>query len=336
MEQFSKYIIAVLVTFAIGVIIGPFFIKLMKRLKFGQQVRDDGPQTHLAKQNTPTIGGIIIFVAVAIVCAVYSLNGMALIAALTAGAYGIVGFLDDFIKIVKKRSLGLRAYQKIIGQFGIAAIVAVYAYNSPYIGSSIYLPFTQQMLDLGVFYIPIAIFVIIAVVNALNLTDGLDGLASGVSGVIILTFTAIIAVMGSRYTDLSYHAVALSNQLDSLATFGAIMLGGVLAFLRFNIYPARIFMGDTGSLMLGGAISALVLFSRLALFIPVAGGVLVASCVSVILQVGSYKLRKKRIFKMAPLHHHFELKGNHETKVTAMYVIVTIILCLVTMLMVKI
>lgn len=331
MEQFSKYIIAALVTFAIGVIIGPFFIKLMKRLKFGQQVRDDGPQTHLAKQNTPTIGGIIIFVAVAIVCAIYRLSGMALIAALTAGAYGIVGFLDDFIKIVKKRSLGLRAYQKIIGQFGFAAIVAVYAYNSPYIGSSVYLPFTDQMLDLGIFYIPIAVFVIIAVVNALNLTDGLDGLASGVSGVIILTFTVLIAVMGSRY-----HAVALSNELDGLATFGAIMLGGVLAFLRFNIYPARIFMGDTGSLMLGGAISAMVLFSRLALFIPVAGGVLVASCVSVILQVGSYKLRKKRIFKMAPLHHHFELKGNHETKVTSMYVIVTIILCLITMLMVKI
>ncbi|MBR3750721.1 MAG: phospho-N-acetylmuramoyl-pentapeptide-transferase [Clostridia bacterium] len=330
METFAQYIIPAIVTFAIGVILGPFFIKLMKRLKFGQQVRDDGPQSHLAKQNTPTIGGIIIFASVCVAAIIFGLKDMALIAALSAGAYGLVGFLDDFIKIVKKRSLGLRAYQKIIGQFGIAILLAVYAYNNPYIGTEIILPFTDAKWDLGLFYIPVAVFVVIAIVNAVNLTDGLDGLASSVSSVIILTFTVLIIAM-SNAADTEYAA-----QLNDLAKFGAVMLGGVLAFLRFNIYPARIFMGDTGSLMIGGAISAMVMFSRMMLLIPIAGGVLVASCVSVILQVGSYKLRKKRIFKMAPLHHHFELKGNHETKVTAMYVIVTVVLCLITMLMVKI
>ena len=142
--EFAKYILHALITFIIGVAIGPFFIKLMKRLKFGQQVRDDGPQTHLAKQNTPTIGGIIIFVAVAVACVIFGMNDIALIAALSAGCYGLVGFLDDFIKIVKKRSLGLRAYQKIIGQFGIATIVSVYAYKSPYIGSSVIIPFTDK------------------------------------------------------------------------------------------------------------------------------------------------------------------------------------------------
>jgi len=330
METFAQYIIPAIVTFAIGVILGPFFIKLMKRLKFGQQVRDDGPQSHLAKQNTPTIGGIIIFASVCVAAIIFGLKDMALIAALSAGAYGLVGFLDDFIKIVKKRSLGLRAYQKIIGQFGIAILLAVYAYNNPYIGTEIILPFTDAKWDLGLFYIPVAVFVVIAIVNAVNLTDGLDGLASSVSSVIILTFTVLIIAL-SNAADTEYAA-----QLNDLAKFGAVMLGGVLAFLRFNIYPARIFMGDTGSLMIGGAISAMVMFSRMMLLIPIAGGVLVASCVSVILQVGSYKLRKKRIFKMAPLHHHFELKGNHETKVTAMYVIVTVVLCLITMLMVKI
>ena len=330
METFAQFIIPAIVTFAIGVILGPFFIKLMKRLKFGQQVRDDGPQSHLAKQNTPTIGGIIIFAAVCIAAIIFGLKDMALIAALSAGAYGLVGFLDDFIKIYKKRSLGLRAYQKIIGQFGIAILLAVYAYNNPYIGTEIALPFTDAKLDLGIFYIPVAVFMVIAVVNAVNLTDGLDGLASSVSAVIILTFTVIIIAL-SNVADSEY-----AKQLTDLAKFGAVMLGGVLAFLRFNIYPARIFMGDTGSLMIGGAISAMVMFSKMMLLIPIAGGVLVASCVSVILQVGSYKLRKKRIFKMAPLHHHFELKGNHETKVTAMYVIITVILCLVALLMVKI
>lgn len=331
MEGLAKYILPLLAAFAVGIAAGPVVIRLMKRLKFGQQVRDDGPKTHLAKQNTPTIGGIIIFVAMAVTAAIFGVSEISLIAALAAAAYGLVGFLDDFIKIYKKRSMGLRAYQKIIGQFGIALIMAVYAYRSPYIGSSIMIPFTDRALDLGVFYIPVAVFVIIALVNAVNLTDGLDGLASGVMSVILFTFTAITV-----FLSVSVQDEALAAQLSGLAKFGALTVGATLAFLRYNIYPARIFMGDTGSLLLGGAISAMALFSRMMLFVPVACGVLVASCVSVILQVGSYKLRKKRIFKMAPLHHHFELLGNHETKVTSMYVLVTVILCLITLLAVRV
>ena len=334
MEQVIKYILPALVAFAIGVVIGPFVIKLMKRLKFGQQVRDDGPQSHLAKQNTPTIGGIIIFVAMAVTAAIFGLTEISLIATLVSGAYGLVGFLDDFIKIIKKRSMGLRAYQKIIGQFGIALITAVYAYRSPYIGSSIMLPFTDKLFDLGVFYIPVAVFVIVAIVNAVNLTDGLDGLASGVMCVILFTFTAVTAFSAQHFSGDGGNP-ELAARLVSLSKFGALTCGATLAFLRFNVYPARIFMGYTGSLLLGGALSVMALFSRMMLFVPVAGGVLVASCVSVILQVGSYKLRKKRIFKMAPLHHHFELMGYHETKVTSLYIISTIILCMLAVLAVR-
>ena len=334
MEQVIKYILPALVAFAIGVVIGPCVIKLMKRLKFGQQVRDDGPQSHLAKQNTPTIGGIIIFVAMAVTAAIFGLTEISLIATLVSGAYGLVGFLDDFIKIIKKRSMGLRAYQKIIGQFGIALITAVYAYRSPYIGSSIMLPFTDKLFDLGVFYIPVAVFVIVAIVNAVNLTDGLDGLASGVMCVILFTFTAVTAFSAQHFSGDGGNP-ELAARLVSLSKFGALTCGATLAFLRFNVYPARIFMGDTGSLLLGGALSVMALFSRMMLFVPVARGVLVASCVSVILQVGSYKLRKKRIFKMAPLHHHFELMGYHETKVTSLYIISTIILCMLAVLAVR-
>lgn len=331
MEEFKDIILPVLAAFIICLFTGPFIIKAMQKLKFGQQVRDDGPKSHLSKQNTPTIGGLIILAGILVPALIFRLNGMAMIACLVAFAYGIVGFLDDFIKIVKKRSLGLKAYQKIIGQFGIALITALYAYYSPEIGSSIYLPFSGGEFDLGWAYIPVAIFVIIALVNASNLTDGLDGLDSGVSLIIMSTFTIIITYLSARA--FSAGDSVYGEQLKMLATFCAIAAGAALGFLRFNIYPARIFMGDTGSFILGGALAAATLFSRLMLLIPIMGGVLVASCVSVILQVGSYKLRKKRVFLMAPLHHHFELKGYPETKVTGMYMIVTLVLCMLSPLM---
>ena len=324
-------ILAIIIAFAISALLCPIIIPFLHKLKFGQQVRDDGPKSHLSKQNTPTIGGLIILAGILVPALIFRLNGMAMIACLVAFAYGIVGFLDDFIKIVKKRSLGLKAYQKIIGQFGIALITALYAYYSPEIGSSIYLPFSGGEFDLGWAYIPVAIFVIIALVNASNLTDGLDGLDSGVSLIIMSTFTIIITYLSARA--FSAGDSVYGEQLKMLATFCAIAAGAALGFLRFNIYPARIFMGDTGSFILGGALAAATLFSRLMLLIPIMGGVLVASCVSVILQVGSYKLRKKRVFLMAPLHHHFELKGYPETKVTGMYMIVTLVLCMLSLLM---
>ena len=331
MEKLLQLIWPLLAGFAVCIFVGPFVIRMMKRLKFGQQVRDDGPQSHLSKQNTLTIGGLIIFIGLAVCALLFGLSDLSLVACLVAAAYGIVGFLDDFIKIYKKRSLGLRAYQKIVGQFGIAIIAAVYAYQSPYIGSSIYVPFVGYW-DLGVFYIPVAVFVVIAIVNAVNLTDGLDGLASGVMAVIMAAFAIIVSFLSVQMAEKG-DAIG-AEAMRKLAIFCAAVVGCTLGFLRYNVYPARIFMGDTGSFILGGAFAAVALFSRMELLVPVAGGVLVASCVSVILQVGSYKLRKKRIFKMAPLHHHFELLGNHETKVTALYILVTVILCLIAMLFV--
>lgn len=343
MLDLKDLLFPLLVAFFISLFSGPYVIKAMKRLKFGQQVRDDGPKTHLVKQNIPTIGGLITFIGMAATALIYQLNGIALIALLVSFAYGIVGFLDDFIKIIKKRSLGLRAYQKIIGQFGIAIIAAVYAYQNEHIGSQIYLPFTDKTLDLGIFYIPFAVFVIIAIVNAMNLTDGLDGLASGVTTVMMSTMMVIIGYLaikvgeaGNTELQRQLYESNVSSPLHftnvrGLATFCAIVVGANLGYLRYNIYPARIIMGDMGAFLLGGALVCAALFSKMALLLPIVGAVLVASCVSVILQVGSYKLRHKRIFLMAPLHHHFELKGYPETKVTAMYMLVTLVLCLLTL-----
>ncbi len=329
----QQLILAALLAFAITLITGPIVINMLKRLKFGQKVRDDGPQTHLVKAGTPTMGGIMMLLGILVGTMSFTTGSMdfALPALLVTFAFGLVGFLDDFIKIRKKRSLGLRAYQKIIAQFGIALIVALYAYDNPNIGSTIVLPFFSAEWDLGIFYIPFIMFVIIAVVNSVNLTDGLDGLASGVTLIYAFAMAVIFAFLSTNADGLGQ--VYYSASLSGMAVFTASVAGACLGFLRFNSYPARVFMGDTGALALGGAIAMMVIFSRAVLLLPIMGGCFVASAVSVILQVGSYKLRnKKRIFLMAPLHHHFEKKGVVETKIVAMYMIVTAALCLVALL----
>ncbi len=313
--------------FVICLIIGPITIKLMQKLKFGQQVRDDGPASHLKKQNVPTMGGIMIVLAIVITSLVFGASEEALVALIATFCYGLVGFLDDFIKIVKKRSMGLRAYQKIIGQFGIALIVALYAAKK--VGTDIFVPFAGQV-DLGWWYVPFAMFVMIAVTNGENLADGLDGLASRMTLVEGITLAVIIACAGLD------SAISGGEEKDfkQIAELCAAMAGACLGFLRFNTYPARIFMGDTGSLALGGCLAVCALFSKTALLMPVMCVMLVATCVSVILQVGSYKLRHgKRVFKMAPLHHHYELCGYHETTVTSMYTLVTIAACVLTLML---
>lgn len=325
----SYLVYPVVVAFIVSLFIGPFVIRFMKKLKYGQQVRDDGPQTHLAKQNTPTIGGLIMLGALGAACLIGRVYGMALVAFLITLAYGIIGFLDDYIKIVRKRSLGLRAYQKIIGQFGIAVIAAVYAYQSPMIGSSIYIPIANIEWDMGWLYIPFAVFVMISMVNAANLTDGLDGLASGVTLIIMAAFAIILGYYVPFLQEQG--STARAEEIRSLAIFCSAVVGACLGFLRFNVFPARIFMGDTGSFILGAAIGVAGIFSHFALLLPIMCGVFVASVVSVILQVSSFKLRHgKRIFKMAPLHHHFELLGYPETKIVSMYMIITGVLCLLT------
>ncbi len=318
--------IAFLIAFVICLIIGPLVIKLMQILRFGQQVRDDGPASHLKKQNVPTMGGIMMMIAIGIGALIFQFKGGALVATLATLGYGLIGFLDDFIKIFKKRSLGLRAYQKIIGQFGIALIIAWYGYQ--YIGSDIFVPFVGNV-DFGIWYIPFAMFVIIAITNGENLADGLDGLASRMTLVQGITMATIIMLSITSSTDAS-----TSNQLKQLAILSALMAGSCLGFLRFNTYPARIFMGDTGALGLGGCLAICALYSKMALLLPIMCVMLVATCISVILQVGYFKISHgKRIFKMAPLHHHYELLGYHETTVTSMYTLITIVSCALSLIL---
>ncbi len=327
----QKLILASVVAFAVSLAVGPLIIPMLKRLKFGQMVRDDGPETHLKKAGTPTMGGVIIFTGlIAATFLISPAQEFVWAAALVTAGYALIGFLDDFLKIRNKRSLGLRAYQKIIGQLGLAVVAAIFAYNHPYIGSKLIFPISGAEWDLGGWYIPFTIFVVIALVNSVNLTDGLDGLASGVT--LVVGATMGIVIYGLFALAESSGELLHSVNLEGLMVFTGALAGACLGFLRFNTYPARVFMGDTGSFALGAALSAVFIISRMTLLIPVMGGMFVASSVSVILQVGSYKLRKKRIFKMAPLHHHFELKGYQETKIVAMYMIITTALCLLSLL----
>ncbi|MFZ5975481.1 MAG: phospho-N-acetylmuramoyl-pentapeptide-transferase [Bacillota bacterium] len=326
-------IYAILLSFAVSLLLGPVVIPMLRRLKFGQMVRDDGPQTHLSKAGTPTMGGVIILLAIVLTCLVL-FNGPVeylLLAVLITLGYGLVGFLDDFIKVIRKRSMGLKAYQKIIGQLGLAIVVALYAYNDPGIGSKLIIPFTGGAeWDMGVWFIPFTVFVVISVVNGVNLTDGLDGLASGVT--LLNTFTLGILYVLFMGTANAQGQTLLAGNYGNMLVFAGAVTGACLGFLRFNTYPARVFMGDTGALALGGAVAVLAIMLRVTLLIPVMGLMFVLSDLSVVLQVGSYKLRKKRVFRMAPLHHHYELKGNPETKVVSMYMLVTTVTCLIALL----
>ena len=322
-------LLALVVAFGVSALLGPVVIPILHRLKFGQNVRDDGPQTHLKKQNTPTMGGVMLLIAIVAATLIFSgaSYSLSVWALLMTALFGLVGFLDDFIKIMKKRSMGLHAWQKIVAQFVLSLGFAIALYFHPMVGSTIWL----DKLDLGVFFITFAMFVIIAAVNSVNLIDGLDGLSSSVTSVYSLA-TGVMVVL---YV-LSFHTSALApqeaesagallNGLSGMAVFSLATAGACLGFLVHNTYPAKVFMGDLGAFTLGGAVSAMALLTRTSLLLPLMGILYVASSVSVILQVGSYKLRHKRIFRMAPLHHHFELGGAPETKIVSMYTVVTAI-----------
>ncbi|HBM81817.1 MAG TPA: phospho-N-acetylmuramoyl-pentapeptide-transferase, partial [Clostridiaceae bacterium] len=281
----NRIIYSILISAFAGLILGPVIIPILKVLKFGQNIREDGPRSHLKKSGTPTMGGILIILT--IILSTIIVNGkfdsIYAIAMITTLGYGLIGLLDDSIGIIKKRSLGLRPYQKIISQFIFAVILAYYAYNNPLIGSKLLVPFTGNYIDLGMWYMPFTVFVIIGTTNSVNLTDGLDGLASSVTMVVLLFFVF----------------VCLSLNKDELAVLAAAGAGGCLGFLRYNSYPAQVFMGDTGSLALGGLIAALSVLTGLTLYLPIAGIIYVVEALSVILQVASYKLTGKRIFKMS-------------------------------------
>ena len=320
----EKIFLCVIVGFIISLLISPLVIKFFKKLKANQTIYEY-VDMHKQKANTPTMGGVIFIVGsiVAFFCVKQGSFNLALVCIVCFLSFGIIGFLDDFLKVKLKRNLGLKPYQKIIGQVAISVIIAVFAYLNSNIGSSIYLPFSTQTVDLGWFYIPFCVFVFLAITNSVNLTDGLDGLAGGVSLSFLFGFVFIECIILKCLP--IYDATILAEQQNILILCGGVM-GSLLCYLLFNSFPAKIFMGDTGSLALGGLIASICISTKQILLIPILGVMFVVSCVSVILQVAYYKLRKKRIFLMAPYHHHLEKKGMNESKIVVIYIVITIMI----------
>lgn len=312
-------ILAIIIAFAISALLCPIIIPFLHKLKFGQQVRDDGPQSHLKKQGTPTMGGLIILSSIIITSLFYIPSYPKIIPVLfmTAG-FGIIGFLDDYIKIILKRSEGLTPLQKLAGQIVITGIFAWYVLNSGEVGTDMLIPFTGgfedgKFLSLGILFVPALFFVTLGTDNGVNFTDGLDGLCTSVT-ILVVTFLTIVAI---------------GEDMGISPITGAVV-GSLLGFLLFNVYPAKVFMGDTGSLALGGFVASAAYMMRLPLFIPIIGLIYLVEVLSVIIQVTYFKKTGgKRIFKMAPIHHHFELCGWSETRVVAVFSIVTAILCMV-------
>lgn len=314
--DYLQIVIPAVIAFLVTVVATPLIIPVLKRIKAGQSIREDGPQSHMVKSGTPTMGGVAIIGGVLITCLTSGETTRDMLVILGAFfAFGILGFLDDFVKVTMKRNLGLTAKQKLVLQILIAVILAAYQSHFSAYETKIFIPFINDNIDFGIWYIPFIAFVVVAMVNAVNLTDGLDGLASGVTLIVAL----FLAIIGSTYGS------------PTAALFCSAMAGACFGFLMFNKHPARVFMGDTGSLALGGGIAAAAIIMNVVLILPFVGGVYVAEALSVVLQVASYKTRKKRIFKMAPLHHHFELSGWKETKVVAVFWTVTFILCAVSL-----
>ncbi|MDF2950729.1 MAG: mraY [Anaerocolumna sp.] len=314
-------LLPVLISFGISVVLSPIMIPFLKRLKFGQFVRDDGPESHLKKSGTPTMGGIIILLSIVLTSILYIKDYKEMIPVLfvTVG-FGIIGFLDDYIKVVMKRSLGLRAWQKLVGQILVTAVFGYYLVNYTEVGTTMLIPFTGgfdngMYLDTSFLFVPLLFVVILGTVNGANFTDGLDGLATSVT-LLIATFFSVVAI----------------GMQSGVSPITCAVAGSLLGFLVFNMYPARVFMGDTGSLALGGFVAATAYMLRMPLFILIVGLIYMVEVLSVILQVSYFKVSGgKRIFKMAPIHHHFELCGWPETRVVAVFAIVTAILCIVAL-----
>ena len=308
----SKAIIAMFLASLLSLIIGPRIIPILKKLKIGQSIREDGPQSHLYKTGTPTMGGIIFILSSLIIFILMgnkSLNAIVIL--LSMLGFGSIGYLDDYIKVVKKRNLGLRAYQKIIAQIIVAIIVIIYFQNSIETSGIAYIPFIgERNLNIGIWMLPFLLIVVLGTVNSVNLTDGLDGLATGISIIVFIAFSFISYKIG---------------QLD-ISLVSIIIAGSLIGFLTFNYNPAKVFMGDTGSLALGGALSAVAILTRTYLFIPIIGGVFFAETLSVIIQVLYFKATGKRFFKMAPLHHHFEQIGWEEINIVWSFWAITFLL----------
>ena len=314
----NETILAIIIAFAISAILCPIVIPFLHKLKFGQQVREDGPQAHLKKQGTPTMGGLVFLTAVVITSLLYIRDYPRIIPVLfmTVG-FGVIGFLDDYIKIVMKRSEGLNPVQKLIGQFIITGIFVYYLVCSGEVGTSMLVPFTGGFehglyLNLGFLFIPFVFFVVLGTDNGVNFTDGLDGLCTSVT-ILVATFLTIISI----------------GENSGISPITGAVVGSLLGFLLFNVYPAKVFMGDTGSLALGGFVSASAFMMQIPLFIPIIGLIYLVEVLSVIMQVSYFKATHgKRIFRMAPIHHHFEMCGWGEKKIVLVFTGITVVLCL--------
>ena len=313
--------------FIISLCMGMILIPVLHKLKFGQEIREEGPKWHAKKSGTPTMGGLIFIAAIfamsAICCVLGLFFGIDMPADSTylktlvmllclSAVYGVIGFIDDYIKVILKRNLGLTAKQKFLLQLVAAVGFVCWAVYGMNIATVVKIPFTSIELDFGIWFIPFAALVIIATVNSVNLTDGLDGLATCVTCMVALFFILFADKVANR-------AVAL---------FASILLGSLMGFLMYNKFPAKVFMGDTGSLFLGGAVCGMAIVTEQPLALLIVGLVYVIESLSVILQVISFKTTGKRIFKMSPIHHHFEMCGWSETKIVITFTIVTAVLCL--------
>ena len=312
-----------IMSFAISVVFALVIIPILRRLKVGQIERTDGPQSHLKKQGTPTMGGIIMVLTM-VVCSVLLFlqykaseplvaSRMIPLVFVTLG-FGLVGFIDDFKKLILKNTEGLKPMYKMFGLLLIAVTYTLYLVKYINLGTDTYIPIIKQYITLPIWlYIPFAIFVLLGTTNAVNLTDGVDGLSSSVTTIILSCIVSIIIILGVKEVTLA----------------GTILIGSCLGFLLFNLHPAKVFMGDTGSLLLGGAISGMALYLKMPLILIVIALIPIIETLSVMIQVTFYKKTGKRVFKMAPIHHHFELSGWKEGKIVSIFSIVTLILCIV-------
>lgn len=335
-RTFSATLTALIISFALG----PWLIDRLRQYKVGQNIREEGPKTHFQKAGTPTMGGLLILIAVFVSTVLWAdfRNEHIWIVTLSTAGFGIIGFIDDYLKLVKKRSLGLRGKYKLTGQILISFLIGLYIYlhDDAAFMTILSIPFFKGVYpNLHIFYIPFVIFVITATSNAVNLTDGLDGLAIGPSIVAAFSFAGLAYVSGNVVL-ADYLNIAYVRGAGELTIFCGSILGAGLGFLWFNTFPAQVFMGDIGSLALGGALGTIAILTKHEILLGVICGLFVIEALSVVIQVASFKLTGKRVFKMAPIHHHFELKGWEEPKIIVRFWIISILLALMSLATLKI
>ncbi|HEY3184720.1 MAG TPA: phospho-N-acetylmuramoyl-pentapeptide-transferase [Gaiellaceae bacterium] len=319
----ARVLVAALVAMIISILAGPKFIEFLRRNEFGQHIREEGPEHHSTKQGTPTLGGLLIVFAATFAflpTSAYTLPALTIFG--TAVACGAIGFVDDYIKLRHQRSLGLAGRWKMLGLLAITVAVG-FAANHQHLSHNVFVPVVNERLPLGWGWYVLLFLVIAGATNGVNLTDGLDGLAAGTSIIALFTFTAMAVTIYIRSGTPGHR---IETRLDA-AFIGAALIGAAIGFLWFNAFPAEVIMGDTGAFAMGGALAAMAIFLKVELLLILVGGIFLIEAVSVILQVVSFKYWGRRVFLMAPLHHHFEMKAWSETKIMVRFWIVTGILC---------